>query len=130
MRFSSGGRPLDLTPEDVTWESMQPACARAGETLTRAVSILPALSDIPINTIWGGLIDLTPDGIPVIDRIPEVDGLTIAAGYSGHGFCLGPVSGEIIRTLVTGAPGTYPLDPFRWGRFAGEGCDSRAELLG
>jgi sarcosine oxidase, subunit beta len=130
MRFSSGGRPVETTPEHVTWESMQPGCARAGETLTRASSIIPALAEVPINTIWGGLIDMTPDGVPVIDRTDEVDGLIVAAGFCGHGFCLGPVSGEILRDLVLGKPSRFELSPFRWGRFLAQEPTSKPELLG
>jgi sarcosine oxidase, subunit beta len=130
MRFSSGGRPVETTPEHVTWESMQPGCARAGETLTRASSIIPALAEVPINTIWGGLIDMTPDGVPVIDRTDEVDGLIVAAGFCGHGFCLGPVSGEILRDLVLGKPSRFELSPFRWGRFLAQETTSKPELLG
>ncbi|MEP0475674.1 MAG: D-amino-acid oxidase, partial [Nisaea sp.] len=37
------------------------------ETLRRARELLPALRDIPVEAIWAGYVDSTPDGVPVID---------------------------------------------------------------
>jgi sarcosine oxidase, subunit beta len=130
MRFSSGGRPIALHENEVTWESMQPGVARAGETLTRAVTIIPALREVPVSTLWGGLIDMTPDGVPVIDHVDGIEGLLVAAGFCGHGFCLGPVSGEILRDLATGSPSRFDLYPFRWGRADIAKSTLSPELLG
>ena len=130
VRFSSGGRPIDVSTEGLTRDIMQPGCGRTAETLSRAVAIIPVLAEAPISQIWGGLVDLTADGIPVIDRVTELEGLTVAAGFCGHGFCLGPVSGEIIRDLVLGRTSRFDLEPFRWNRsVAHENADS-PELLG
>ena len=52
--------------------------------------------------LWGGLIDLTPDALPMIDRAGP-DGLVIGAGFSGHGFGIGPGAGHLIADVVTGA---------------------------
>jgi sarcosine oxidase, subunit beta len=109
---------------------MQPSCSRAAETLARAVSIIPDMESVPVNTIWAGLVDMTADGIPVIDRVEQLQGLIVAAGYCGHGFCLGPVSGEIIRDLVLDEVPRWPIEPFRWDRFLASSGSSRPELLG
>jgi sarcosine oxidase, subunit beta len=130
VRFSSGGRPIDVSPSAVTWETMQPSCSRTAETMTRAFSIVPALEKVPVNTIWGGLVDMTADGIPVIDRVEQLEGLIVAAGYCEHGFCLGPVSGEIIRDLVLDQQSKWPIEPFRWDRFLASSGPSKPELLG
>lgn len=130
MRFSSGGHPVDLRPSDVTVESMRPTVAMAAETLSRAAELLPEIAEVPVNQIWGGFVDLTSDGIPVLDRVPEIEGLVVAAGFSGHGFCLGPVSGEIVRDLVLDRSSRWPLDPFRWRRSLAQSQTRRAELHG
>ena len=49
---------------------------------------------------------------------PEVDGLVIACGFSGHGFGIAPVTGRVLRDLVLGEPPLLPLDAFRRARFA------------
>lgn len=63
--------------------------------------------------------DLTPDHLPVIDRVPTVQNLTVAAGFSGHGFCLGPVTGAVVADLVLEREPGLPIHPFRLERFAG-----------
>ena len=68
--------------------------------------------------VWGGLLDMTPDVLPIIERVPQVDGLVIAAGFSGHGFCLGPVTGHIVRDLVMEGATAFPIQPFMRDRFA------------
>ncbi len=130
FRFSSGGHRVDVSPANVTQENMQPTVAMATETLGRAIEILPGLAPVPVSQVWGGMVDLTPDGIPVLDHVAEIEGLIVAAGFSGYGFCLGPVSGEIVRDLVLGQESHYPIDPFQWGRFVAQSRPHRPELLG
>jgi sarcosine oxidase subunit beta len=88
---------------------------------------LPAIAEVGIAKSWGGLIDLTPDALPVLDAPEAVGGLVIAAGFSGHGFCLGPVSGEICAALALGEAPRHDLGAFRLARFAGGGV-AQAEL--
>ena len=67
---------------------------------------------------WAGLYDMTPDSLPVIDRIPGVEGFICAVGFSGHGFKLGPSTGKILAELaLDGACSSYDITPFRFGRF-------------
>lgn len=101
------------------------------DAMTRnALAILPGLADLRVMRAWGGLIDRTPDALPVIDA-PQ-PGLVIGAGYSGHGFGIGPVSGEILANLATeGAEPRFDLSPFAIDRFAGDGVDAKKlEMLG
>jgi FAD dependent oxidoreductase len=60
----------------------------------------------------------TLDANQIIDRSSEVDGLLIATGYSGHGFLMGPATGEIIRDLYLGQEPGYDISPFTLDRFA------------
>jgi sarcosine oxidase subunit beta len=52
----------------------------------------------------------------VIDAPPSVAGLVVAAGFSGHGFCLGPVSGSLCADLAIGRPPRHDLAAFRLAR--------------
>lgn len=83
----------------------------------RVTEVLPAFGQAKIDQAWSGLLDITPDGLPVIERTSEVDGLIVAAGFSGHGFCLGPMTGRVIYELATDKQPSLPLHPFRHGRF-------------
>ena len=79
--------------------------------------LLPVAGRAPIARTWGGLIDLTPDALPVIDAPESVAGLVVAAGFSGHGFCLGPISGLLCADLALARPPRLDLSAFRLGRF-------------
>lgn len=105
----------------------------AMDIMTRvALKILPDLQHVRTARVWAGLIDKTPDNIPVLDAIPEYSGLVVGAGFSGHGFGIGPMSGEILANLVmNGQDDRFDLAPFKLNRFAGEGVEAQSlEMLG
>lgn len=132
FRFTGGGEPWlhDLADLAAGDDATQPRVSEVTAALSRAVAILPALADARVARIWGGLLDMTPDALPIIERSPEIDGLVIATGFSGHGFCLGPVTGRILRDLVLDGATTFPIDPFRRDRFAGVTRAAAATLHG
>ncbi|MBL8589237.1 MAG: FAD-binding oxidoreductase [Methylobacteriaceae bacterium] len=99
-----------------TADSIQPRARDVATLIARAGAILPALHEARVARVWGGLIDLTPDGLPALDA--PCPGLVVASGFSGHGFGIGPVSGEIVADLVTGAASPFDLAPFRLARFS------------
>jgi len=88
------------------------------ETHRRAVELLPQLRDAKITHAWAGYIDSTPDGVPGIGEVPGVPGFILAAGFSGHGFGIGPGAGHLIADLVSGAEPIVDPVPFRPGRFS------------
>ena len=96
----------------------KPDPAGVRETHRRALDLLPALREARIENAWAGYIDSTPDGVPGIGEVPEVPGFILAAGFSGHGFGIGPGAGHLIADLVTGAEPIFDPVPFRTGRFS------------
>jgi len=82
---------------------------------------VPAVLDYGISTGWAGLYEVTPDRNQIIDRSTEVEGLLIATGYSGHGFLMGPATGEIVRDLYHGKEPGYDISSFALDRFAQAG---------
>ncbi len=70
-----------------------------------------------VTHAWAGMIETTPDFVPVLDRSQQTDGLFIATGFSGHGFGIGPAAGRVMADLIRGdAPG-HDLQRFRLNRF-------------
>jgi glycine/D-amino acid oxidase-like deaminating enzyme len=65
---------------------------------------------------WAGMIDVLPDGIPVISPVPELPGLVVATGFTGHGFGIGPAAGRLAADLAIGAAPIVDAAPFRWSR--------------
>jgi glycine/D-amino acid oxidase-like deaminating enzyme len=59
--------------------------------------------------------------VPGIGELPQVPGFILAAGFSGHGFGIGPGAGHLIADLVSGATPIFdpaPFDPARFKRSA------------
>jgi sarcosine oxidase subunit beta len=78
---------------------------------------LPILRNVRVLRAWGGIIHYTPDKIPILDRVAGFENLFIAAGFSGHGFALGPIVGKLMAELVADGRSSLDLSAFRWGRF-------------
>lgn len=85
--------------------------------LKRARALLPELQNVPVQAEWAGYIDSTPDGVPVIDGDIGVKGLFLAAGFSGHGFGIGPGAGHLIADLLLGRETITETAQYRLSRF-------------
>lgn len=55
--------------------------------------------------------------MPVIDEVEELPGCLLAAGFSGHGFGIGPGTGYMIADMVTGTPSYVDTNQYRLSRF-------------
>lgn len=81
------------------------------------VRLYPQFRDVPIVQEWAGYIDVTPDVVPYIGLTGAVPGLTVATGFSGHGFGIGPGAGRLAADLATGQAPSVDPSPFRLSRF-------------
>jgi sarcosine oxidase subunit beta len=132
FRLTGGGQPWPHRLEDLAQNGdlVLPRAADVIAALTRGMEVLPALGEAGVARVWGGLLDMTLDALPIIERVPECDGLVIAAGFSGHGFCLGPVTGQIVCDLVIEGTTAFPIQPFTRDRFAAMSGLATATLHG
>lgn len=81
-----------------------------------AIAALPVLARCEATRSWVGLEGLTADEMPVIDRLGDAEAW-VAAGFSGHGFAVGPVVGRLLTEwLLDGRP-SMDLSAFRLARF-------------
>ncbi len=86
-------------------------------TYERANELLPALRGRSITAKWAGYIDSTPDGVPAIGEVTTIPGFILAAGFSGHGFGIGPGAGHLIADIVTGESPIVDPVPYHPKRF-------------
>jgi sarcosine oxidase subunit beta len=128
MRLTDGGAPWPWPSHPLESGDVQPSSDRVIALLECIRQIMPDLRLMRIARVWGGLLDVTPDEIPVYERT-AIDGFVVAAGFSGHGFCLGPSTGRIIFDLVTHGESSLPIGAFRLDRFGTAGV-GRARLHG
>ena len=100
-------RILDPTP-------VESDLAAARSNLAAA---FPAFAGMQVAQQWAGMIDVTPDAVPVISPVPGLAGFFVATGFSGHGCGIGPGAGRLMADLVTGDTPIVDPTPFRWSRF-------------
>jgi sarcosine oxidase subunit beta len=94
------------------------------ETCEEAMALMPAIGRLRVLRSWGGIMDMTMDGSPIIDRTP-IDGLYLNAGWCIGGFKATPASGLCFAHLMaTNEPhevaSAYRLDRFATGRLLDE----------
>ena len=94
-----------------------PAQAVLEEAAQRLKKAFPVFDQIQIAHRWGGLIDVTPDALPLIGTSASVPSLIFATGFSGHGFGLGPGGGRLAAELVIGGSTCVDPSPFAPARF-------------
>ena len=80
--------------------------------------LLGAELQLASGDAWAGYVDLTPDGLPVIDRPAGLEGLFVVTGLSGHGFGTGPAAGLLASQLITGEDPIVDPSVFRLDRLA------------
>lgn len=109
----------------------EPALNRASarEGLAQFHRLFPTLADLPAERLWAGVIEATPDHLPVLGEAAAPRGFLFATGFSGHGFALGPIVGRLISELVVDGAPSLDLHRFRLGRFAEGDLAPPGEIL-
>jgi len=87
------------------------------QVIRDAAVLFPQLQGVRPVKRWAGMIDVTPDEIPVLGTVDGLPGLLIATGFSGHGFGIGPAAGYLTAQLAMGKTPLVDLHPFRFTRF-------------
>lgn len=95
----------------------KPKASIVQPALDTIVAAYPELAGIRAARLWAGWIDSTPDAVPVISPVEALPGLVVAAGFSGHGFGIGPGAGRLAADLATGAAPIVDPSAFRLSRF-------------
>lgn len=86
-------------------------------TVTNILKIVPAFRGLNVIRTWVGTIDFSPDDNFIFGRVDEVEGLILSSGFSGHGFALTPILGQLLCELVVEGKTSLPVDAFRLDRF-------------
>ena len=79
----------------------------------------PSQEEATLRRGYTGVYDCSPDLQPLLGPVPQVPGLHVAVGFSGHGFKLSPVVGELVaERIIDGRATLVDLDLFSPHRFA------------
>jgi sarcosine oxidase subunit beta len=107
----------DIDPDNLDEGISPKAIATARDVLAAR---LPVFHDATMRGGWAGTYMRSPDGHPIIDRAPEIEGLWLMTGDSGTSFKTAPAIGICLAEWMTeGCPRLMDLTPFRASRFAG-----------
>ena len=77
----------------------------------------PTFETAGLASSWTGVYDVTPDWNPVLGRLPDMAGLVVGYGFSGHGFKLSPGVGRVLAQEALGLPTDVSLVPYALERF-------------
>lgn len=116
--FFSQGRAM-LSAEAAARPLPEPSAnaAKVSRNMGELRAMFPHLAGVDLARIWAGRIDLTPDVIPIIDRPDPDRAIFVAAGFSGHGFALGPSVGKQLAEWIAEGRPSIDLGKFRLSRF-------------
>jgi sarcosine oxidase subunit beta len=112
-----GGGPhewIDLAPDGPVARPTSPLTRNLAR---RVAELMPGAANLRLIRSWAGVIENTPDGRPVLDRLENPANLTVAT-MSSVGFGLSPASGHAIRDLVVDGRCSFAdLDKLKLSRF-------------
>jgi sarcosine oxidase, subunit beta len=121
-----GGWPGDVAADRRSFRLRQESVEGNWKT---ACEMLPAVGQQGIARAWCGLEAESFDDLPFIGPVEGLGGLTVAAGFSGHGFALAPAVGRVVAEQLVGGA-TPELEGLRAGRMRGFSEGAVEEFLG
>jgi len=118
MHKESGGVLMGLADKDeppsfnetVDWGFLE-------RVIELAMHRVPSLERAEILRGWAGLYDTTPDHHPILGRSPDLPGLLLACGFSGHGFMHAPAVGTVTAEIVLGGKPSIDVAALSLSRF-------------
>jgi sarcosine oxidase subunit beta len=118
-----GGWPGEVLPDRSSYALLP---ASIDGNWTTACELLPVVAQQQRVRAWCGLEAESIDEIPFVGAMPGYDGLTLALGFSGHGFALSPAIGRSVADQIVGlpTPGLNGLKPDRIATFAPSQVDA------
>ena len=72
------------------------------KTQSNLAKRIPGVLDATFVGGWSGLFTVTPDWHPILSKINGIEGLYVAVGFSGHGFKLSPMIGQVMGDIILG----------------------------
>jgi len=106
------GSTLELSGWDMTIRRKRVAGLRRA-----AQRVMGIPEDGPVRQIWRGPRPVTPDGLPVVGRVPRRERVILATGHCMLGLSLGPITGKLVAELAGGRPPSLDLAPLSPARF-------------
>jgi sarcosine oxidase subunit beta len=118
-----GGGPHEWIELAADGPAARPSSPLTRNLARRVAELMPGAANLRLIRSWAGVIENTPDGRPVLDRL-ETPANLVVASMSSVGFGLSPASGHAVRDLVVDGRCSFAnLDKLKLGRFDAIGDD-------
>ena len=113
-----GGGPHEWIDVDLTGDPGKPNTPLIRNIARRLAELLPGSADVPVIRSWGGVVEQSPDYMPIIDILDSPSNYVVVTA-SAHGFGLTPATGKVVSDLVLHGESSVDISGLRLGRFAG-----------
>ena len=123
--FDENARTLDPAslPQPFSFTLLPPDWDKIAPYFMAAVQVFPALESAPVRHFVNGPESFTPDGLPLIGRVPDIDGLYVATAMNSSGVTWSAMTGRLIADLVAEAEPWLDMKQYAPVRFADRGRD-------
>ena len=115
--WADGRVVVGATREEGVGYDSRVTASGVGAVSDAAMRMAPGLEDATFEEIRVGLRPGSPDDLPMLGAVPDVDGAFVATGHGATGLMLGPYSGKVVADLVRGAEPDVDLSAFEPDRF-------------
>ena len=109
-----------ITPHPAIWGTdRRETSVFLPQIARRMIDLMPCLRYLKVRRSWRGLYPMTPDGFPIVGKLPQLENYIFAVGMCGQGFMLGPGVGQVLTQLLKNELGNQEqrvLDDLRPGR--------------
>ncbi|MGN6033009.1 MAG: NAD(P)/FAD-dependent oxidoreductase, partial [Thermomicrobiales bacterium] len=103
---------------DLATNLATPRLASIVGSMDHSSAIFPALRGATLERVWVGIEGETVDQVPILGPVPGLANLSLATGFTGHGFALSPIVGQLLSELILDGTPSIPLDALGFSRFA------------
>ena len=117
MHFGSGVGASKIDLQVTTEKPTSAAVTRI--TAKRYLEVLPGMSEVPILRTWAGIIDITPDYLPIIDKLDYLEGMYVNVAFGVIGFSNSPGAGKAISELIVDGKCSFDISGLNIQRFDG-----------
>ena len=95
-----------LTPEPIIpGTNRDSTSAFLPQAARRLIALFPRLRNLRVRRVWRGLYPMTPDGVPIVDKVKGSHGFYVAVGFCGQGLMLGPgIALNLVSLITKGKP--------------------------
>ena len=110
-----GATPGNIDPDSYIQHPTQQTIERHWSALNRRV---PLMKNAELFRGYTGVYTVTPDQMPVIDKLSDIEGLFVCTGFSGRGFKLAPAVGKVVADLVVDGTSRFAdISSMKFDRF-------------